>query len=155
MPKLRNLANRTKEREIFLQIAAGEYDCCIMLIEGKSGMGKTSLLNRFRQDCPKEVAYVPFDCKGVDSIAAFLSEVVVELGRERFPTFSAKVKLFVQGGVDFSENDIAARDAISIAINSGVDPATQQYRLAELQQAFFKDLAALEFRVVVTLDTYQ
>ncbi|RZM76598.1 ATP-binding protein [Leptolyngbya iicbica] len=155
MPKLRNLANRTKELELFLKMAGGQHDCSIMLVEGKSGMGKTSLLNRFRQQCPETVAYVPFDCKGVDSIASFLSEVVVDLGRERFQTFSGKVKLFVQGGVDFSENDIAARDAINIAINSSIDLATQQYRLAELQQAFFQDLASFDSRLVVTLDTYQ
>ncbi|MBD2074361.1 ATP-binding protein [Phormidium sp. FACHB-592] len=155
MPKLRNLANRTKELEIFLKMAVGNYDCRIMLIEGVSGMGKTSLLSRFKHQCPSGVKYVPFDCKGVDSIAAFLSEVVTELGQEQFQTFLSKVKLFVQGGVDFSENDIAAENTISIAINSHVDPKTQEYRLEELQKAFFNDLAALEHRTVITLDTYQ
>ena len=155
MPKLRNLANRTKELEIFLKMASGKHDCRIMLIAGASGMGKTSLLNRFRQQCPDNVAYVPFDCKGVDSIAAFLSEVVVDLGRDKFPTFLNQVKLFVQGGVDFSENDIVAEKTISIAINSTVDPATQEYRLEQLQQEFFRDLAALNSRTVIALDTYQ
>jgi hypothetical protein len=155
MPKLRNLANRTKELEVFLKMAKGDHDCRIMLIEGASGMGKTSLLSRFRQQCPSEIKYVPFDCKGVNSIAAFLSEVVVDLGREQFPTFVDKVRLFVQGGVDFSENDIAAEKTISIAINSSVDLATQEYRLEQLQQAFFNDLAKLEHRTVITLDTYQ
>ncbi|MBD2256286.1 AAA family ATPase [Pseudanabaena sp. FACHB-2040] len=155
MPKLRNLANRTKELNIFLKMAEGNYDCRIMLIEGESGMGKTSLLNRFRQECPSEVKYVPFDCKGVNSIAAFLSEVVTDLGHDKFPAFGNKVRLFVQGGVDFSENDIAAEKSISIAINSGVDPQTQEYRLEELEKAFFYDLAKLEHRTVITLDTYQ
>lgn len=136
-------------------MAEGSHDCRIMLIEGASGMGKSSLLSRFRQKCPEDVVYVPFDCKGVDSIAAFLSEVVVDLGREKFPTFLNKVKLFVQGGVDFSENDIAAEKTILIAINSNVDPTPQEYQLEQLQQAFFSDLSALKSRTVISLDTYQ
>ena len=154
MPKPRNLANRTKELEIFLKMAAGDYDCRIMLIEGASGMGKSSLLSRFRYQCPSDIKCVPFDCKGVNSIPAFLSEVMFDLGREQFPTFTQKVKVFVQGGVDFSENDVAA-DTISIAINSSVDLATQDYRLEQLQEAFFRDLAKLQHRTVITLDTYQ
>jgi hypothetical protein len=155
MPKLRHLANRTKELEIFLKMVSGNHDCRIMLIEGVSGMGKTSLLSRFRQKCPSEIKYVPFDCKGVSSIAAFLSEVVVDLGRENFPTFLGKVKLFLQGGVDFSENDIAAEKTISIAINSNVDLAAQEYRLEELHQDFIADLEKLDCQIVISLDTYQ
>ena len=153
MPKLRHLANRTRELNIFLKMAANQHDCRIMFIEGPSGMGKTSLLTRFKQRCP--VQYVPFDCKGVASVAAFLSLVVAELGRDRFPTFISKVKVFVQGGVDFSENDIDADKMVSIAINSDIDPTTQAHRLEQLQQAFFDDLSQLEDRVVITLDTYQ
>lgn len=136
-------------------MAVGDHEYRIMLIEGVSGMGKTSLLSRFRHECSSEVKFVPFDCKGVNSIAAFLSEVVVDLGHENFPRFLEKVKFFVQGGVDFSENDIAAEKTISIAINSNVDLATQDYRLEQLQQAFFDDLALLEHRTVISLDTYQ
>lgn len=156
MAKQRNLANRTKEREIFLKMAVGKHDCRIMLIEGASGMGKTSLLKRFKQKCPSEIKYIPFDCKGVVSIATFLSQIVVDLGQEKFPNFVNQVKVFVQGGVDFSENDIAAENTISIAINSNnIDPATQNFRRERLEQAFFKDLAKLEHRIVITLDTYQ
>lgn len=154
MAKLRHLANRTKELDIFLKMADGRHDCRILLIEGKSGMGKTSLLTRFKQRCPEHVEYVPFDCKGVVSVAAFLSQVVVDLGRNRFPTFMKKVKNFVQGGVDFSENDIDA-EKMTIAINSDVDPAMQAHRLEQLQQAFFDDFSVLKDKVVITLDTYQ
>lgn len=80
MPKLRKLANRTKELEIFLRMAAGEHDCRIMFVEGTSGMGKTSLLSRFKQECPNGIKYVPFDCKGGVSIAAFLSQICSGLG---------------------------------------------------------------------------
>lgn len=118
-------------------------------------MGKTSLLRRFKQECPLEIRYVPFECKGVVSIASFLSQVVVDLGREQFPSFITKVRVFVQGGVDFSENDIAAEKTISIAINANVDLATQGYRLEELQEAFFNDLSKLQYQTVVALDTYQ
>lgn len=118
-------------------------------------MGKTSLLSRFKHQCPSEVKYVPFDCKGVTSVAAFLSQVVVDLGHDQFETFTGKVRGFVQGGVDFSDNDIAAEKTISIAINSIADAATHDYRLAQLQDAFFTDLAALDYRTIVTLDTYQ
>ena len=155
MPKLRNLANRTKELEIFLKMAAGDHECCIMFVEGSSGMGKTSLLGRFKQECPNEVRYVPFDCKGGVSVAAFLSQIVVDLGREQFPSFASEVNGFIKGGVDFSENDIAAENTISIAINSNVDAAAQEYRLAQLQGAFFADLAKLNHRTVIALDTYQ
>ncbi|MEM7761038.1 MAG: ATP-binding protein [Cyanobacteria bacterium P01_A01_bin.40] len=156
MAKQLNFANRTQELDIFLNMAAGNYDCRIMLIEGASGMGKTWLLKRFKHKCPPDIKYIPFDCKGVVSIPAFLSQIVVDLGQEQFPTFVSKVKVFVHGGVDFSENDIAAEQTISIAINSdNVDPAIQKFRLEQLQQAFFNDLAKLKQRIVITLDTYQ
>ena len=155
MAKLRKLANRTKELEIFLKMAQGNHDCRIMLIEGESGMGKTSLLSRFRQQCPDEVKYVPFDCKGLDSIAAFLSEVVNDLGRAQFPIFEKKLRTFIQGGVDFSENDIAA-EKISIAINGiNIDPKAQEHRLQQLHDAFFDDLERFDHQIVITLDTYQ
>ncbi|MGB3789834.1 MAG: ATP-binding protein [Phormidesmis sp.] len=152
MAKQRYLANRTKELDVFLKMAEGKHDCRIMFIEGPSGMGKTSLLTRFKQRCP--VQYVPFDCKGIVSVAAFFSRVVFELGHEQFDAFVKQVNGFVQGGVDFSENDIAA-EKMSIAINSGVDPATQDYRLEKLERAFFDDLAKIKGRVVIALDTYQ
>ncbi|MEL7142216.1 MAG: ATP-binding protein [Cyanobacteria bacterium J06573_11] len=152
MVKQRHLANRTKELDIFLKMAEGHHDCQIMFIEGKSGIGKTSLLTRFKQQCP--VKYVPFDCKGVASVSAFLSQVVVDLGRGKFPTFMRKVKVFVKGGVEFSDNELDA-EKMSIMINSDVDPATQAHRLEQLQQAFFDDLSKIEYRVVITLDTYQ
>jgi len=155
MAKLRKLANRTKELEIFLQMAQGKHDCRIMLIEGESGMGKTSLLSRFRQQCPDTVKYVPFDCKGLDSIAAFLSEVVNDLGRAQFPIFEKKLRTFIQGSVDFSENDIAAQ-TISIAINgTSLDPQAQEHRLRQLHDAFFDDLEKFEHQIVIVLDTYQ
>ena len=152
MAKQRYLANRTKELGVFLKMAEGEHDCRIMFIEGPSGIGKTSLLTRFKQRCPTQ--YVPFDCKGVTSVAAFLSQVVVDLGREQFKTFISKVKVFVKAGVDFSENELDAQQ-MSIMINSDVDPATQAHRLEQLQQAFFDDLAKIKDRVVIALDTYQ
>ena len=155
MAKLRKLANRTKELEIFLKMAQGNHDCRIMLIEGESGMGKTSLLSRFQQQCPNEVKYVPFDCKGLDSIAAFLSEVVNDLGRAQFPIFEKKLRTFIQGSVDFSENDIAAKE-ISIAINgTSIDPQAQEHRLRQLHDAFFHDLETFEYQIVIALDTYQ
>ena len=156
MAKQRNLANRIKEREIFLKMAKGKYDCRIMLIEGVLGMGTTYLLRRFQQQCPSEIKYIPFDCRGVVSIETFLSQIMADLGQEKFPTFVNQVKVFVQGGVDFSENDIVAEKTISIAIYSNNnDPATQNFRRERLEQAFFKDLAKLEHRIVITLDTYQ
>ena len=140
MAKLRKLANRTKELEIFLKMAQGNHDCRIMLIEGDEGMGKTSLLNRFQQQCPDEVEYVPFDCKGLNSIPAFLSEVINDLGREQFPIFEKKLRTFIQGSVEFSENDTAA-EKISIAINgTSLDPQVQEHRLRQLHDAFFHDL---------------
>jgi hypothetical protein len=155
MPKLRNLANRTKELELFLNMAQGKHDCRILLIEGESGMGKSSLLSRFQQQCPSGVKYVPFDCKGLDSIAAFLSEVVNDLGRKQFPAFEKQLRTFIQGSVDFSENDIEA-DKISIAINgTNIDPQAQAHRLQQLHNAFFEDLEKFEHRTIIALDTYQ
>ena len=155
MAKLRKLANRTRELEIFLKMAQGNHDCRIMLIEGESGMGKSSLLTKFQQQCPDSVKYAPLDCKGLDSIAAFLSEVVNDLGRAQFPNFVKQLRTFIQGSVDFSENDIEAQ-TISIAINgTSIDPQAQEHRLRQLHDAFFDDLERFEHQIVITLDTYQ
>jgi hypothetical protein len=155
MPKLLNLANRTKELDTFLQMAQGNHECRILLIEGDSGMGKSSLLRRFKQKCPPEVKYVPLDCKGSSSIPHFLSQVMNCLGKKQFQSFGNQLKTFIQGGVDFSENDIEA-EKISIAIHgANIDPQAQEYRLHRLHDAFFEDLAKFENRIIIALDTYQ
>jgi len=155
MAKLRKLANRTRELETFLEMAQGKHDCRIMLIEGETGMGKTSLLSRFQHQCLDEVKYVPFDCKGLDSIASFLYGVMNDLGRTQFPTFVKQVRTFIQGSVDFSENDIEAQ-TIYIAINgTSIDQQAREYRLQQLNDAFFDDLEKFEHQIVITLDTYQ
>ena len=151
MPKLINLANRTKELELFLKMAQGNHDCRILLIEGDPGMGKSSLLNKFRDECPKSVKYIPFDCKGLESISAFLSEVVDYLGNHQFPTFIKQLETFTTGGVDFSKNDIKGN--VSIIINT--DTIAKDFRLQKLEKAFFEDLEKLEHQIVITLDTYQ
>lgn len=155
MPKTRNLANRTTELDVFLKMAVGDYDCRIMLIDGETGMGKTSLLNKFENKCPHGIKYIPFDCKGIRRVSEFLSQIVADLGHDQFKKFLLKVKAFVHGGVDFSGNDIAAENTISIAINNGFDKVTQNYRLEQLQEAFFDDLSKINQRIVVTIDTYQ
>jgi len=155
MPKLRNLANRTKELNTFLKMVRGDHECRILLIEGESGMGKSSLLRQFKQKCPPEVKYVTLDCKGSSSIPDFLSQVMNCLGRKKFQSFGNQLKTFIQGGVDFSENDIKAEE-ISIAINgTNINSQAQAYRLHRLHDAFFEDLAKFENRIIIALDTYQ
>ncbi|MEM9246132.1 MAG: hypothetical protein AAGA67_10390, partial [Cyanobacteria bacterium P01_F01_bin.153] len=73
---------------------------------------------------------------------------------DHFQLFTKRVQSFAQGDVDFSGNDIKAKETIAIAINS-VDLKAREFRLAELENAFFKDLSNYGERLVVSLDTYQ
>jgi hypothetical protein len=153
MAKLRKLANRTKEFETFLAMAKGQHDCRILLIEGKSGMGKTSLLERFRQDCPKEVLLIPFQAKGIAAIGDFFEKVIRKLGKDCFPSFIKQLQVYELGGVDFSSNDISAKE-ISIVINA-FDADSQNHRLRKLERAFFNDLQSIQCRIVILFDTYE
>ncbi|RFP62836.1 MAG: ATP-binding protein [Limnothrix sp. CACIAM 69d] len=157
MAKIHKLANRTKERQTFLEMVRAEHDCRILLIEGESGMGKSTLLRSFRQECQmlESVSYVAFDCKGLESLPAFLYQFLEDLGKENFPRFTKRIRQMDVGGVEFTGNDISGQNQISIALNPGVDAKGQEYRQEQLIEDFVEDLLAMSRRVVIIVDTFQ
>ncbi|MEB3117633.1 MAG: ATP-binding protein [Limnothrix sp.] len=157
MAKIHKLANRTKERQVFLEMVRAEHDCRILLIEGESGMGKSTLLTSFRQECQKfdSVSDVTFDCKGLVSLAAFLYQFLEDLGKGSFPRFTKQVNKMSGGGIEFADNEISGQNQISIALNPGVDARAQEFRQEQLLEAFVEDLLAMPQRIVIILDTFQ
>jgi hypothetical protein len=60
---MKRLANRTREIDLFLAMTNGCNDRRILLIEAKSGYGKTDLIGRFADQCPSRILPVKLDLK--------------------------------------------------------------------------------------------
>lgn len=157
MAKIHKLANRTKERQAFLEMVRAEHDCRILLIEGESGMGKSTLLRSFRQECNdfETVSYIAFDCSGFANLATFLYRFLRVLGKSNFRNFTRQVCKFQGGGIDFSDNEISGQNQILIALKPESDARVQEFQQEQLLEAFTEDLLAIEKRVVVSIDTFQ
>ncbi|MDX2214860.1 MAG: ATP-binding protein [Oculatellaceae cyanobacterium bins.114] len=154
MIKTKAIANRTAELQLFSDIVCGNHSAKILLIQADSGMGKSDLLKKFQDSCPSEALVVPLDLKGADlGIPYFFNWVCEDLGYDRFQQFTAELRQMVSGAINFANNQMEGQQTIQIALN--VDENTRRYRLGALQRAFFQDLAAIQQRVVILLDTFQ
>jgi len=148
-------ANRTREVQLFQQIAKGERAERILLIQGPSGIGKTGLVGRFRQACPPEVRCLSIDLKTMEwGLPTFFDRVCSQWPDAAFERFWDALRGFCSGSVNFSDAKFTGHDnQITVALN--VDEQTRRYRLVRLQNAFFADLAAIQQRIVLVMDTFQ
>ncbi|MBC6434192.1 hypothetical protein FM036_27660 [Nostoc sp. HG1] len=83
------IANRTEELRLFNQMVEGSIAKRVLLIEAKSGLGKTQLLKRFMHSLPRNILSVPMDLKTAQRGIPYIFSCV----RKRFsPHFSPSVR---------------------------------------------------------------
>ena len=149
-----NIANRTPELELFNNIVQGKFPQRILLIEAKSGFGKTWLLRRFTDTLPTNTLCVPMDLKSAQrGIPYIFSSVRKRLGQERFPRLNAAVRQYLGGGIDISDTTMIGKDQQFSVVLSNVDESTRNFRLTALREAFFEDLRAINQRIVFLFDS--
>lgn len=158
---MKRLANRNQEIELFLAMTDGRNDRRILLIEAKSGYGKTDLLGRFADQCPSRIVPVRLDLKtaGGLGIAYVFYRIRKVLATQRFPAYEAAIAHLLHPNrttvkIEIQDNDLSGdQSAIQVALQ-GNSEADRQFRLQQVQGAFFKDLRQCSTSFMFILDTF-
>lgn len=129
----------------------------ILLLQGESGSGKTSLLTHCQQRLPPTLTHVPIQLRGstVD-----VAEIFYRAGRavrwERLQQFTGQVAQLQQSAsVKIDRNWLLGiNNHISVALQAD-NPLDRTYRRAALTEAWFADAAALPEPLLMVFDTYE
>ncbi|MFN6463500.1 MAG: hypothetical protein RMZ41_017030 [Nostoc sp. DedVER02] len=150
------IANRTEELRFFNQMVQGSVAKRVLLIEAKSGLGKTQLLARFKHTLPQNILSVQMDLKTAQlGIPYVFSCVRKRLGNERFPHLNAAVGQYLKSGIEVSNTTMIGKDNQLSVVLSNVDESTRNFRLTELREAFFYDLRKIPQTLVFLFDSYE
>lgn len=150
------IANRTQEVELFQKMVQGSFAKQVLLVEAKSGFGKTWLLARFKHNLPTNTLCVQVDLKSAQrGIPYIFSSVRKRLGEERFSKLNAAVQQYLSSGVEVSDTTMIGKDNQLSVVLSNVDESTRNFRLTELREAFFEDLRKISQKLVFLFDSYE
>jgi len=152
-----NIANYHEERHAFCELLQPECDRRILLFEGKSGNGKSTLLNHCRAHIPKESHHVPLDLRGSSlSLAGLFFKMTRQLKTEKFQYFADKVaELSGRSAVELKNAaQWGNENQINIALQ-GSGNLSREERLAALTNAWFMDMQAVQRQCVVMMDTFE
>ncbi|BAB76681.1 ATP-binding protein [Anabaena sp. FACHB-709] len=151
------IANRTQELLFFHQMVEGSIPNRVLLIKAESGLGKTSLLARFKHTLStQKTLCVDMDLKSAQlGISYFFSRVRQRLGEQRFPCLNAAVGSYLSSGIEVSDTKITGNNNQFSVVLSNVDENTRNFRLTELREAFFRDLRKIPQKLVFLFDTYE
>ncbi|MBD2533868.1 hypothetical protein H6G97_31700 [Nostoc flagelliforme FACHB-838] len=149
------IANRTQELLLFNQMVKGSFGKRVLLIEAKSGLGKTQLLALFQHSLPKNILSVPVDLKTAQQgIPYIFSRVRKRLGEESFPSLNAAVRRYLKSGIEIADTTMTGNDnQLSVVLSN--DESTRNFRLTELREAFFQDLRKIPQTLVFLFDSYE
>jgi hypothetical protein len=145
-------ANYEEERRLFSALLGDSCAQRILLVKGKSGMGKSSLLRSCLGDATArdDVLLCPIDLRGsATNVAEIFSHVSRRVGREALPGFQNAVQVHIEGNKMLGTNQ-----QIQVALQVS-DPASRGERLAAMTDALFSDLVALPRPFVLAMDTYE
>ncbi|MEH2254766.1 hypothetical protein [Nostoc sp.] len=150
------IANRTEELRLFNQMVQGSFGKRVLLIEAKSGLGKTQLLALFQHSLPRNILSVPVDLKTAQrGIPYIFSCVRKRLGEKSFPSLNAAVGQYLKSGIEVSDTRMTGNDNQLSVVLSNVDESTRNFRLTELREAFFQDLRKIPQTLVFLFDSYE
>jgi hypothetical protein len=129
----------------------------ILLLQGESGSGKTSLLTHCQHSLPPTVTHVPIQLRGstVD-----VAEIFYRAGRavrwERLRQFTGQVAQLQQSAsVKIDRNWLLGiNNHINVALQAD-NPLDRACRRAALTEAWFEDVAALSEPLLMVFDTYE
>jgi ATP/maltotriose-dependent transcriptional regulator MalT len=147
------LADYAAERQAFKALLARECAQRILLVQGVSGYGKTTLLNACQRTLPKEVRYVPVQFRdNATGIAEIFSRTVRSLGGlECLPHFVQAVDTLSHlTQVHMSEiHQQGSGNRISLALRTD-DPHEREERRVRLTEAWFEDIQTQQPHLLLT-----
>lgn len=158
---MKRLANRTDELAFFQKMVQGQIQHRILLIQAASGYGKTGLMGRFADQCPTGTLAVPLNLKaaGGAGIAYMFYRIRKVLAAQAFPHYEKAIVKFLHpdrtvAEIEISGNDLSGDQSAIQVVLQGQSEAERQFRLQQVQSAFFKDLRQGRSGIVFILDTF-
>lgn len=149
------LANCVSEREAFsslLQVNCGKR---IVIFQGDSGTGKTSLLNACLENT--NIPHVHLNCKGsAVNVPEIFSRTGSKLSWDWFGNFRARVaELSKTAQVTVDGNRLMGiNNNINIALTAET-PVDRAERRVALTDAWFEDIHSINNVVLISIDTFE
>lgn len=151
------IANYEEPRALFQQLWQPDCQRRILLWQGESGCGKTTLVNYCLRDLPGHVVQLPIDLRSsAVSVAEIFHRIVRILGDQNLPQFARQVATL--GGapqVKIDRNWLAGINNHITVVLQAENAADQASRQAALTEALFADLKQWTMPVLFVLDTYE
>ncbi len=158
---MKRLANRTDELAFFQKMVQGQVEHRILLIQAASGYGKTGLMERFADQCPTGTIAVRLDLKSAGGlgIAYVFYRICKALKAHRFSHYERSIATFLHpdrtvAEIEISGNELSGDQSAIQVVLQGQSEDAQQFRLQQVQSAFFKDLQQCRSSIVFILDTF-
>jgi hypothetical protein len=147
--------DREKEISLFDNMLKGNLEERILLVEAKSGWGKSVLLREFARRCPRNILLADLDFKGGGTtFAEIFSRSCDKLGGlKRFPNLSRQLQSTAHPSINMSSNIILGKNQIDIYLGDN-DENQQQARLTTLTDAFFADLRSFR-KMLMIMDSFE
>ena len=158
---MKRLANRTDELAFFQKMVQGQIAHRILLIQAASGYGKTGLMGRFADQCPTGTIAVRLDLKSAGGlgIAYVFYRICKALKAHRFSHYERSIATFLHpdrtvAEIEISGNELSGDQSNIQVVLQGQSETERQFRLQQVQSAFFKDLRQCRSSIVFILDTF-
>lgn len=151
------IANYREPHELFRRLWQPACDHRILLWQGESGCGKTTLVNHCLREVPDHVVHVPIDLRSrAVTVAEIFHHIVRIVGDESLPQFARRVAAL--GGapeVKIDRNWLAGINNRITVVLQVENPQEQAERRAALTDALFDDLKQRTEPILFVLDTYE
>jgi hypothetical protein len=151
------LANYERELAAFDALLKPDCDQRILFFCGKSGSGKTALLNTCLRKIRPAMSHIPIQFRGsVVSVAEIFYRAGRYLGWERLPHFTSRVAdLEGLPNIQVDRNWLSGiNNRISIALRVE-NPIDQEHRRVALTEAWFDDVKTFTDPLLMAFDTYE
>lgn len=150
------LANYEKEREIFAEFLLAGSAQKVLLLQGESGIGKSTLLRSFADLVPTGAKSVAIELRGAAvSVAEIFYRLAGGLDWKVLHNFGAQLAAAGSGiTANIDRNSLTGiRNHINVSLHSqGIIDRSE--RIAVLTESIFRDLEALDHLIVMTFDTF-
>lgn len=154
------LANYKKEQRLFKQLLAAECDSRILLLQGGSGVGKTTLLQVCLSAAREQGQFhcVPLDFKGAAlDILDLLHQIGEAVKWENLANFTQMIEQIHSSTVNVNikaTSLIGFKNRLQVILPSE-NSEQRKLVLLELTKALLLDLKSLERAVLFVFDTYE
>lgn len=151
-------ANYRVEREAFRSLFLDDCKKRILLFTGKSGIGKSALLQTCRGDHSTSRASIGFELRNTKlDIEEILSRSSLSIGSERLPKFSQCMSVQTEKKQHISLSNVSQKgqsNSIAVTLNSPLQTELA-LRQSSLTYAWFDDIKNLDFPYVMVFDNFE